>query len=638
MTMAMQDTGRRAKATPAQKERPGQRTTREIREILAALRGVGRRRFWVALVMLILGGLTEGMSILLLLPVLQVILKSEDATQTLDLGQYEIGGVSLPDISISLEMLLSLFVLVVVAQVAFNRMKTTYLNDTMFDFTNGVRLSLFSALSRARWDRITRLAISDLEHALTSEVERISTCGMFLLAGLQGLVMLAIYAGMSLLISPPMTLLMLGFGVVALVLMRPFRRRATQFGELLQESRRRQFATVSDFLNGLKIARATNGERVFFGQFQQLLNENKRDTRAYVHHSATGSGLFHIMITLGAAIFIYIAVRVLAMDFASLVVLLLIAMRIAPRFMSLQMQMQQLLPNLAAWRHLRRLETDLRLAEDTSAHTSMPIPPLKDGIVFEGVSYRHEGAERPAVRDLTLEMPAGRVTALIGMSGSGKSTIADLVTGLIQPTAGRITFDGRPLSPPELRGWREQIAYVAQENFLLNLSVRENLTMISARQHDEDELWQALELAAAADFVRALPNGIDTVIGNRGVQLSGGERQRLALALAFLRNARFLVLDEATSALDWKTQEHVANSVRRMARQGLTVLTIAHRPSMVAFADTIHAIGDGQLIESGSPSELMAKPDGDFAKMLSKESTHTPVRPKFKRRRAASQS
>lgn len=611
----------------------GARIRGELREIFAALRGVGRRRFWVALVMLVLGGVTEGMSILLLLPVLRLILQGDDAAQPLELGQYELAGVQLPDLSVGLELLLALFVLAVTAQVFFNRMKTTYLNDTMFDFTNGVRLSLFSALAQARWDRITRMSTSDLEHALTSEVERISTCGMFLLAGLQGVVMLSIYAGMSVLISPPMTLVMLTFGVVALLLMRPFRRRATQFGELLQASRRRQFATVSDFLNGLKIARATNTEGVFFEEFDQLLEENKRDTRAYVHHSATGSGLFHVMITAGAAVFIYIAVRVLAMDFASLAVMLLVAMRIAPRFLSLQMQMQQLLPNLAAWRHLRRLETELRMAVDTSARTGQAIAPLRDGITFEHVSYRHQGTEQTALRDVSLEIPANRVTALIGISGSGKSTIADLVTGLIQPTSGRISYDGRPLSAAELHGWREQIAYVAQENFLLNLSVRDNLKLMAAHSCEDADLWHALELAAADRFVAALPDGLDTVIGNRGIQLSGGERQRLALAQAFARQARFLVLDEATSALDWQAQEHVATAVRTMAQQGLTVLTIAHRPSMVTFADHIHAVGEGRILESGTPAELRARGTSHFARMLRNESIAAPDKRKFRRRR-----
>lgn len=591
-----------------------------LRDIFSVLRSVGKRRVWIALGVLIFGGLTEGLSILMLLPVLQIILDGQGGASKLDLGQYDIGGISLPDVSIGLIALLTVFVGLVVLQVAFNRIKATYLNDILFDFTNSVRLSLFSALSKARWDRITRLSSSEVEHALTSEVERISTCGFLLLSITQGLVMLGIYALMSLWISPVMTLVMVLFGIAGLLLMRPYRRRAVQYGEHLQRARQSQFATVSNFVSGLKMARATNSEARFFDEFSLILDGTKRETTSFVRHTATGSGLFHILITVGAAVFIFVAVEILSMAFAPLVVMLLVAMRIAPRFMMLQMQAQQLLPDLAAWRQVRRLEADLRWARDDAADTSIDVAPMATGIRLQAVTYRHHGVEIAALDAATLDIAAGRVTAIIGASGSGKSTVADLVTGLIQPQSGAILFDGRRLSPSELRGWREQIAYVSQENVLLNLSIRESLNaMVAGGDVGDEALWLALRRAAAEEFVRALPSGLDTVTGDRGVQLSGGQRQRIALAQAFVRQPRFLVLDEATSALDWKAQEHIAQTVRDMVHEGMAVLTIAHRPSMVAFADIIYALDKGRVIESGSPDVLAARPNSHFHMMMRNE-------------------
>ena len=601
----------------------GRAVLHDVRDIFGVLRGAGKRRIWIALLFLVFGGLTEGLSILMLLPVLQVILKGEDGATGLELGEHSIGSVPLPDVTIGLAVLLAIFVLLVVLQVAFNRAKATYLNDILFDFTNGVRLSLFSALARARWDKITRLSLSEVNHALTSEVERISTCGFLLLSIAQGLVMLIIYGIMSLWISPVMTLMMIAFGGLGIVVMRPYRRRAVQYGEHLQKARQGQFATVSDFVAGLKMARATNSEARFFDKFRHILDVTKRETTGFVRHNATGAGLFHIMITVGAAIFIYVAVQVLTMGFASLVVLLLVAMRIAPRFMALQMQAQQLLPDMAAWRQVRRLEADLNAARDDSAETSTPVPPLTRNIGFHAVSYRHHGVDAPALDDITLDIKAGQVTAIIGASGSGKSTLADLVTGLIRPQSGELRFDGRTLTPSELRGWRDQIAYVAQENVLLNMSVRDTLrSMVPGGQVDDDALWLALEQAAADEFVRAMPEGLDTVTGDRGVQISGGQRQRLALAQAFVRQPNFLVLDEATSALDWRAQEHIAATVRGMAQRNMTVLTIAHRPSMVAFADFIYALDHGRVVESGSPGDLAARAGGTYSLMLRNERMH----------------
>lgn len=603
---------------------PDMKTKTDVSEtllnIMLALRGVGGQRVWLALGLLILGGLTEGLSILILLPVLQIILKDGDDGRVLELGNYAPGGIPLPDVSISLSVLLTVFVVLVAVQVAFNRAKATYLNDVLFDFTNSVRLSLFAALARARWDRLTQLAASDVEHALTSEVERISTCGYLILSIMQALIMLTIYAVLSLWISPVMTGVVLVMGSVAYLLMRPYRRLATRYGEQIQNARRRQYATVSDFMVGLKIARATNSEARFQTIFADLLDRTKKETRQFVYHNATGSGLFHIFVTLGAAIFIFVAVEIMEMGFASLVVMLLVAMRMAPRFMSLQMQVQQLLPDMVAWKHVRALEEDLVAARDPSADKADAVPALCKGIRFENVTYSYPVSESSAVDNISLEIKAGQVTAFIGASGSGKSTVADLLTGLIQPQRGTIFFDGRKLSHPELRGWRNQISYVSQDISLINQTIRASLcTMVSGHTPTDEDLWASLVDAAADGFVRNLPEGIDTMIGERGVQLSGGQRQRIALAQAFIRKPRFLVLDEATSALDWQALERVSTSVKRMARDGMTVISIAHRPSMVTFTDQVFALEAGRIVEAGTPKDLAKDRGSRFNMMLRNE-------------------
>lgn len=597
----------------ASRQREGpKRLTEDLREILSALRDQGPGRLRIAMVLVVVGGFTEGISILMLLPILHVLLEGQGAAE-------EMGHLEMLAVQAGLPVLLAGMVGLVLAQVVFARVKATYLNDLLFDFTNAVRLSLFRALARARWDRIMCIPGSELEHALTSEAERISTCAYFILAIAQAVLMLAVYSALCIWVSPLMTIVILTAGVTILILMAPFRRRAARYGELLQSARQRQFATVSDFLAGLKIARATNKEDRFYNEFKTHLLDAKQDTTAFVRDNAVGTGIFQVLVTLGAALFIYVAVDVIQLPFASLVVMLLIAMRIAPRFMALQMQIQQLLPDLAAWRQMQRLEGNLRQAEDASARETQEIARLKTGVRLERVSYRYEKAASPALDGLSLDIRAGQVTALIGTSGSGKSTVADIVTGLLHPADGMVRFDGRPLSPSELRGWRDQVAYVAQDNFLLNRTVAENLQLMVSSPVSDAEMWRALEQAAASEFVRALPDGLHTVIGRRGIQLSGGQRQRLALAQAFIRSPALLVLDEATSALDWKTQDQVAQAVKALTRQGMTVLTIAHRPSMVLFADHVYALQGGKVVEEGPLDALRSRPGGLLANMLRHE-------------------
>ncbi|SPJ25534.1 ABC transporter ATP-binding protein [Palleronia abyssalis] len=595
----------------------------DLLQILRELRASGSRKFWLALGFLVLGGLTEGISILALLPLLQRLVQSPEDAAEVNLG-VDVGGLSFPDFTMTLPGILICFVGLVVMQTLFNRFKSVFLSDLLYDFSNRRRLSLFKALGSTRWDRITRMPLSRVEHALTGEIERISLCGFCLLSIIQSLVMIGIYVGLGFAASPQMTAGMLLFGILAAVFMRPFRKRAALFGQLLQESRSSQFRTVSDFVGGLKGARATNSEDAYYFTFSDLLVRNKADARTYVRYEAMGSGIFQLMVAGGAAFFIYASFIWLELDFARVAVLLVIGLRIAPRFLGLQGQVQQLLIDLPAWRYIYNLEQSLTADRDDSIRNGVNVPPLKDGIKLRGVSYGYEGSKTPALNDITMQIRARRITALIGPSGSGKSTIADLVTGLIRPSQGDLLFDGRKLLPEEINGWRARIAYVSQDSFLTGGSVRDNLIAMTNFGSDDRSLWNALEQADAVDFVSALPHGLDTLIGDRGVQLSGGQRQRIALARAFLRSPDFLVLDEATSALDWRTQERISQTVCRFAASGVTVLIIAHRPSMISFADEIYALDHGRVVEFGGGEELLTRRSGAFFDMMVKENTTVP--------------
>ncbi len=218
------------------------------------------------------------------------------------------------------------------------------------------------------------------------------------------------------------------------------------------------------------------------------------------------------------------------------------------------------------------------------------------------------------VRSIDLALRANTITALIGPSGSGKSTIADLFMGLLHPTEGTISVDGTPLSDGNRRLWREQVAFVPQEPFLLNDTIEANLR-IASPDATEEQLRDALRTAKALDFVDRLPAGLATLVGERGTRFSGGERQRISLARALLRQPKLLILDEATSALDWENQRLIANDIAEM-RGKLTILTIAHRLSMIDFAEDVIAIEEGRVVEAGRFDQLAADPHSRLAMML----------------------
>jgi ATP-binding cassette subfamily B protein len=229
---------------------------------------------------------------------------------------------------------------------------------------------------------------------------------------------------------------------------------------------------------------------------------------------------------------------------------------------------------------------------------------VRGDVRIEGATLRYPGADRDAVADLTLSVPAGSTLALVGPTGSGKSTVAGLLARLHDPDRGRVTVDGidvRDLDPDVLAA---VVGVVSQESYLVHATVRDNL-LLARPGATEGELWAALAAAQVADLVASLPDGLETVVGARGHRFSGGEQQRLAVARTILRDPPVLVLDEATSALDTTTERALQRALDELAR-GRTTITIAHRLSTVRDADRIAVLDGGRLVESGTHDELVA--------------------------------
>ncbi|TPK54194.1 MULTISPECIES: ABC transporter ATP-binding protein [unclassified Mesorhizobium] len=596
---------------------------REIAGFGAVIAQIGGRRTWTALLFLIMGSLTEGISILLLVPLLQLVGRSGQDF-AIKLPDNDFMRWLVPDGTLKLTTMLCMLVALVALQAAFNRFKSVYMASLLFDFINRLRMNLFESIGKARWGVFTRMRGSDLDHALTGDIDRVQGAAFSLLMLVQIAVLLAGYLVISMFISPVMTLFAVVIGMLMFLALRPFRSRATAFGQVLTTNRQDQYRTVSEFLGGIKVAKSLNIEATYFAQLQATLERMKADNIAYVRNSSTGTALFQVASVIGLSLFIYVALVRFDLSLAEIVVLLLVFMRIAPRFMDMQTQAQQVLINLPAYAAMRSLQMRFD-AEREPGHAGIQDArklSLDFGLNVRGVSFAYEdGAAKTAVSDITFGLPAGKVTALIGPSGSGKSTIADMLLGLLEPTAGTILVDGVEIDAANRRGWRDQVAYVPQDVFLLHDTIAANLRL-AAQQASDDELWAALRSAHAAEFVERLDLKLETVVGDRGVRLSGGERQRIALARALLRKPSLLILDEATSALDWQNQALIAQSIDGL-RGSMTILTIAHRPSMIAFADWVVAMENGRVVEVGQYRRLKAKAGSRLSRMLSGEQSES---------------
>jgi ATP-binding cassette subfamily C protein len=572
-------------------------------------------RLWISLTLLVSVGFLEGSGLLLLLPLLQLIGLGE-VSGAGGIGQAVASVLHRTHLPFTLAGVLAVF-LAVMAMQASLRLYLDVLNTRIeTSLTCFLRERFYRAMVGADWLFFTRQRSSDIVQVLTEELQRVGfgTQQLLALLGLVGLATVQVALALSL--SPLLTVLALACGVAVALGLRPLGRRAHELGRISQEKRGEMAAAVTEHLGGMKIAKSHGRETHHLEIFRRIIHDIASHWVRAMQVQARTRAAFEFGGVLALSAFLYCAVKVVGVRPAELVLLAFIFTRLLPRMVAIQSNWQRVLQALPSYETAERLRLQFLTAQEPAWPDTPTRIVLRQEVRFENVSFQYgEAREHGALQEVNLTIPARQVTAICGHSGAGKSTLADLLLGLLQPSAGRILVDGEPLAGLRLHAWRQSIGYVPQETFLFHDTVRANL-LWARPEATESEVRAALRAAAAEEFVSQLPQGLDTVTGDRGVRLSGGERQRLALARAVLRQPSLLVLDEATSSLDTQNEQFIQQALDRLHGE-LTIVIIAHRLSTVRIADQIIVLKAGRMVETGAWDDLCRREGGVFRELAS---------------------
>ncbi|AET15846.1 TPA: lipid A ABC transporter ATP-binding protein/permease MsbA [Pasteurella multocida] len=394
-------------------------------------------------------------------------------------------------------------------------------------------------------------------------------------------------------------------GPIIAVLIRFVSKRFRELSKNMQNSMGELTSTAEQMLKGHKVVLSFGGQIVEEERFNHVSNDMRRKGMKMAVADAISNPVVQIIASFALAAVLYLATVPTIMDqnltagsFTVVFSSMLAMMRPLKSLTNVNAQFQK---GMAACQTLFAL-LDLETEKDLGTHKGENV---QGYLSFKNVTFTYPSRDEPALRNLSFDVEKGKTVALVGRSGSGKSTIANLVTRFYDVDQGEITLDGINIQDYRLSSLRKNCAVVSQQVHLFNDTIANNIAYAAKDKYSREEIIKAAKDAYAMEFIEKLEHGLDTVIGENGVNLSGGQRQRLAIARALLRNSPVLILDEATSALDTESERSIQLALEKLQKER-TVIVIAHRLSTIENADEILVIEHGEIKERGSHSELLA--------------------------------
>jgi len=553
------------------------------------------RRTAYVLIALLAAGVAEGLSLTALLPLLSVAVGSPEDS---DIGRQIVkvlNGVGIePTIGAMLLVIVGGMILKSVILLVANRQ----VGYTVAHVATSLRLELIGALLASRWQYYLRQPMGSLANSIATEANRAANgyehCATVLALSVQALV----YGTVAMFISWEATLSSFTVGFLMLQILSSLIRATRRAGAKQTHLLRHLLTYLSDILGSVKSLKAMTRDNVADAILRDQTKQLEKATRREVMSREALLALQEPILAILMASGLYIALVMWELTLPSVMVIAFLLVRMLGLLNKIQRRYQQLTAQESAYWALRTSIEEARAAAERN--TGSRRPTLKKGISLRHIHFDY--GTKTIFKGLDLEIPVRSFTTISGSSGVGKSTLLDLLCGLAEPKSGEIFIDGISMREIHPRDWRHMIGYVSQETILLHDTILSNI-LVGAPALGYADAERALRQAGAWDFVNALPDGLHTIVGERGGLLSGGQRQRIAIARALAHQPQFLLLDEPTSSLDPESERIVCETLQELAKN-LTVIAVSHQPALINAADTIYALSKGKAERVRYPNIL----------------------------------
>jgi len=506
-----------------------------------------------------------------------------------------------------LAFILGLFILRAVSVVVFGYIR----GWVSADFLGKESEDVLRRTMRASWPFLLKQKIGTLHNTLVRDIQ--CTGSLLNVVGqvIQSFSGFLMYLLVALNISPMMTLYTLGGGSVLFFVVRPLLRRTRSIAERVALAEKQFSQFLSENIIGMKSIKAAGAETAALKEGSGYIGLLRSLSIRQALVRSASSSFFQPMSLILVVILFMLTYRAPGFSIISFGATLYLIQKIFTYLESGQNALQGISELLPYAQNISAFKRQLEVHRDVASGGGKPLV-FKGTLEFKKVSFSYNEG-KPVLDNVDFDVKAGGTVGLIGPSGAGKTSVADLLLRLFKPGSGELMLDGAPVEDISLDSWRQNIGYVPQDAFLLHSTVEENIRFYNEALITED-IHAAAKQANIHDFISGLPKGYQTVVGDRGVLLSGGQRQRIVLARALAGKPALLILDEATSALDHESEKLIQEAIAKL-HGSVTVFIIAHRPSTVAEADTILVLSHGHIVERGAPQELLKNKDSYFYKM-----------------------